>query len=57
MLTIKSEREIEAMRKAGKLAAQCLADMLKLIRPGVTPLQIDRACYEWTIEHGAVPRP
>lgn len=41
MVTIKSEREIEAMRKAGKLAAQCLTGMLKLIKPGVTPLQVD----------------
>ncbi|MDR3606276.1 MAG: type I methionyl aminopeptidase [Oligoflexia bacterium] len=57
MVTIKSGREIEAMRKAGKLAAHCLTDMLKLVKPGVTPLQIDRACYEWTKAHGAVPAP
>jgi methionyl aminopeptidase len=57
MVTIKSDREIEAMRKAGKLAAQCLADMLKLVKPGVTPIQINRACHEWTLAHGAIPAP
>ncbi len=57
MVTIKSTREIEAMRKAGALAAQCLTEMLKLVKVGVSPLEIDRACSEWTLAKGAVPAP
>ncbi len=57
MVTIKSAREIDAMRKAGALAAKCLAEMLKLVKPGVSPLAIDRACNEWTLAAGAIPAP
>ena len=57
MIYIKSEREIELMRKAGKLAAVCLQEMAKLVKPGVTPLEIDKACYDWTVAQGATPAP
>lgn len=57
MISIKSQREIELMRKAGRLAAECLQEMLGMIKPGVTPLQIDKACYEWTKSKGAIPAP
>jgi methionyl aminopeptidase len=57
MVIIKSAREIEGMRKVGKLAGQCLTDMLALVKPGVTPLQIDQACREWTKKHQAIPAP
>jgi methionyl aminopeptidase len=57
MITIKSQREIELMRAAGKLAAECLKEMGKLVVAGNTPLQIDRACYDWTLARGAIPAP
>ena len=57
MVIIKSAREIEFMRKAGKLAGQCLTDMLKLVKPGVSPLAIDQACREWCAKHDAIPAP
>ena len=57
MVNIKSSSEIEAMRKAGKLAGECLTDMLKLVKAGVTPLAIDRACREWSAQKGAIPAP
>lgn len=57
MISIKSAREIELMRAAGKMAAECLQEMLAMVKPGVTPLEIDKACYEWTIARGAVPAP
>jgi len=55
MITIKSEREIELMRKVGKLAAKCLRDMGKLVVEGNKPSELDRACAEWTRAHGAIP--
>jgi methionyl aminopeptidase len=57
MVTIKSEREIEKMRAAGHAAALCLSDMMKLVKAGVTPLEIDRACHEWTVSRGYIPAP
>ncbi|NUM88023.1 MAG: type I methionyl aminopeptidase, partial [Bdellovibrionales bacterium] len=35
----------------------CLAAMGAMVKEGVTPLEIDRACYEWTTARGAVPAP
>ena len=43
------------MRLAGKMAAECLDDMIKLVVPGATPLQVDRACHDWTLARGAIP--
>ena len=57
MVIIRSSREIESMRKAGKLAGQCLTDMLKLVKVGATPLSIDKACREWSAKHHAIPAP
>jgi methionyl aminopeptidase len=57
MITIKSDREIELMRKAGKLASQCLREMGKLVVEGAKPSDLDRACREWTRAHGAIPGP
>lgn len=57
MITIKSEREIELMRKVGKLAGKCLKEMGKLVKEGNTPLMIDAACREWTARHDAIPAP
>ena len=57
MITIKSEREIVLMRTVGKLAAKCLREMGALVKEGVKPSEIDRACIEWTKAHGAIPAP
>jgi methionyl aminopeptidase len=57
MITIKSAREIELMRAAGRLAGECLFEMGKMIKEGVTPLEVDRYCYEWTLKKGAIPAP
>ncbi|HHX77663.1 MAG TPA: type I methionyl aminopeptidase, partial [Firmicutes bacterium] len=38
MITIKSERELELMRRAGKIVAEVLALIRQAIRPGLTTL-------------------
>src|ERR1700757_2490391 len=45
----------EGMRKAGRLAAQCLDMLVPEIRPGVTTDHIDRLVYEFGMDHGAIP--
>lgn len=42
MIIIKSGQEIELMRQAGKVTGQILNDLEKVIRPGITTLEIDR---------------
>jgi methionyl aminopeptidase len=41
MILIKSAREIEAMRAAGSMAAQVLADVAGFIKPGQTTREVD----------------
>lgn len=55
MISIKSEREIEAMRKAGRITAQARALAASMIRPGVTTLEIDTAVRRFIKSKGAKP--
>ena len=45
----------EGMRKAGRLAAQILDEMVDVVQPGVTTAEIDRKVREMTLDGGAVP--
>ena len=45
----------EGMRKAGRLAAECLDMLVPEIKPGVSTERIDRLVYEFGSDHGAMP--
>ncbi|MBR2520932.1 MAG: type I methionyl aminopeptidase [Oscillospiraceae bacterium] len=55
MIPIKSEFEIQAMRRAGKITAAALAFAGELVRPGVTTHEIDREICKFIRSHGAEP--
>lgn len=55
MISIKSPRDIEKMRAAGRLTAQARALAGSMIRPGVTTGEIDRAVRKFIEGHGAKP--
>lgn len=55
MVTIKSHREIELMRKAGKLLAQTHEEMAKAIKPGMSTWQIDKLGEEIIRSFGCIP--
>ena len=55
MISLKSQREIEAMRRAGRLTAQARALAGSMVRPGVTTHEIDRAVRRFIESHGAKP--
>ncbi|MFB1051126.1 type I methionyl aminopeptidase [Paraliobacillus sp. JSM ZJ581] len=55
MITRKSTREIEMMRKAGELLASCHKEIAKRIKPGVTTDQIDQFVEKFLAENGATP--
>ena len=42
MITIKSERELNLMRKAGAVVAQILEEMVELTKPGISTGELDR---------------
>ncbi|HEX2300672.1 MAG TPA: type I methionyl aminopeptidase [Pseudonocardiaceae bacterium] len=46
---------IEAMRVAGRIAAQALAEGGKAVAPGVTTDEIDRVVHEFLLDHHAYP--
>lgn len=54
---IKTPEEIQKMRTVGKMAADCLEFLMPLVKVGMLPLVIDRACHGWTLGRGAVPAP
>ena len=55
MLIGKSEEEIELVRESSLLVGKTLAEVASLVRPGVTPLELDKRAYEFIHDHRAVP--
>ena len=45
----------EGMRRAGRLAAECLDALVPMVQPGVTTQAIDDFGREFTLDHGAIP--
>ena len=52
---LKTEDEIDLMRRANRLVGATLAELAKYIRPGVTTLQLDHIAEEFIRDHGAIP--
>ena len=55
MITLKSEKEIELMRRAGKITAAARALAGGMVKPGVTTQEIDKAVYHFIRSQGAQP--
>lgn len=55
MITIKSEREIELMREAGRLVGLCHAKLKEIIKPGITTNQINKVVEDLIKDHGGIP--
>lgn len=54
-ISLKSRAEIEKMHRSGRLLASCHRELARLIKPGITPLEIDRFVEEYLRSHGAKP--
>lgn len=55
MLVYKTEEEIEIIRQNNLLVSKTLAEVAKLIKPGVTTLELDKRAEEFIRDNGAVP--
>ncbi|OWA34050.1 type I methionyl aminopeptidase [Saccharibacillus sp. O16] len=55
MITLKSEREIAMMDAAGDVLAACHKEIAKMIKPGITTMEIDRFVEKFLKQHGAKP--
>ncbi|HXI88064.1 MAG TPA: type I methionyl aminopeptidase [Parvularculaceae bacterium] len=54
-IKIHEPADFEGMRKAGRLAAQCLDMLAPLVAPGVSTAELDRKAFEFVVDHGAIP--
>jgi len=52
---IKSQREIEIMRKSSKIVATVLSEIRDLVKPGMSTLDLDKYAEKRIREHGAEP--
>jgi len=55
MLVYKTEEEIDILRRNNLLVSKTLAEVAKLIKPGVTTLELDKRAEEFIRDNGAVP--
>lgn len=55
MATLKSREEIELMRESALVVSRTLGEVAKLIKPGVTPLELDKVAEEYIRSQDAVP--
>ena len=55
MISIKTERELEVMRRACKITAAARALAGEMVRPGITTGEIDKAVHDFIVSQGATP--
>ena len=55
MIFLKTEDEIELLRQSNLLVGRTLAEVAKMIKPGVTTAELDRVAEEFIRDNGAIP--
>ena len=55
MIHYKTKEEIELIRESSLLVSKTLAEVAKIIRPGISTLEVDRIAEEFILDHGGKP--
>jgi methionyl aminopeptidase len=55
MVTLRSAREIEIMRRSGKITSTVLTDLMKAVRPGVSTASLDAMAEKGIQNLGGIP--
>ncbi len=55
MIHYKTREEIELMRESALIVSKTLGLMAEVIKPGITPLQLDQIAEEFIRDQGAIP--
>lgn len=55
MIFLKTEDEIELLRESNLLVGKTLAELAKILKPGVTTKQLDKVAEEFIRDNGAIP--
>tara|TARA_Y100001954_G_scaffold239143_1_gene311494 strand:- start:2460 stop:3251 length:792 start_codon:yes stop_codon:yes gene_type:complete len=56
-IKLHNQNDFEKMRKAGKLASNCLDYITDFVEPGVSTSKINELCHKFQTERGATPAP
>jgi methionyl aminopeptidase len=54
-IKVHSAEDFEGMRRAGRVAAECLDMLIPYVVPGVATERLDALAREFTLDHGALP--
>ena len=54
-IKIHTPEDFEGMRRAGRLAAECLDMLVPHVKPGVSTGELDDLAREFVLDHGALP--
>jgi methionyl aminopeptidase len=57
MVIIKTEKQIEGIRKSSQLAAQTLSHTASFIKPGISTAALNDIAHQYIITHQAIPAP
>ena len=55
MILYKTKEEIKIMRDAAQVVSRTLGEVAKLIKPGVTPLSLDKMAHDYILSQDAKP--
>ncbi|NNC82724.1 MAG: type I methionyl aminopeptidase [Flavobacteriales bacterium] len=55
MIHLKTDEEIEILRQSSLLVGKTLAEVAKLIEPGIDTMKLDAVAEEFIRDHGAIP--
>lgn len=56
MITIKSKKEIDGMKKSAEILSKIHINLRDIIVPGITTMEINKFCHEFMLKHGATPK-
>ncbi len=56
-IMLKTEKDVEGIRQAGRLALETLKLVEEKIQPGITTDEINTIVHEFTVKNGAIPAP
>jgi methionyl aminopeptidase len=55
MILYKTDYEIGLMRESASLVSKTLAEVARILKPGVTTMEIDKLCADFVRDHRAIP--
>lgn len=55
MMIHKTEAEVGMMKESATLVSKTLTEVAKVLKPGITTLQIDKICADFVKDHKAIP--